>query len=258
LTLKANGGIDPNEEFTVAAWQTLQTNVPERCVVRCDGDIQNAASVSEAGAVGVPCGVISVEYAIGGLNREVLVDAVKQSALPVMAESVQTRVIWDRRRIERLAAFYANLAGEEETPNPGPCRKQILAASITVADRHGAYADGRWLDIISYAGEAETPVISSHPIPQMARKVRFTNSVDTDGSILKIEDYLSRVWWSNSAGDTIDSDVIHIEDNECITCGCALDVPAGVSWLHVELTNATVTNLARPFWAEWILGESSL
>src|SRR5262245_19509654 len=77
---------------TCAAWQTEEQNkdgaqpIPKRVVIRCDGTLKDQRGTTQA--AGYPCAVLEIRYAIGGLEKSVLVDAGGQSALTVWAQSV--------------------------------------------------------------------------------------------------------------------------------------------------------------------------
>lgn len=229
-------------ETIIAEWQCPVTNTPERCVIRCDGRLQDKEPV------GYPCGVLRIDYSIGGFQVQTCyIDCVNQSALVVWANSIEVIPVWDERRIERLAAFFNGL----EVENPGIISEQKVAASITVEDT--GVADARWLDVITFNNTDDATSI--HPIPPGARGCRFLNStLSGSGDIAPISDYLTRIRWAATADD---STTFNIHQDAVPSDSCALDVPAGTTHLFLDFTAIDAT-LTTPFWVEWIMSPVSL
>lgn len=225
------------QEITYAAWQTPETGVPKRVVVRCDGNVvANASS-------GFPCGVNLIRYTVGGYNREVLIDATNQSSLVVWAETVDVTARWDRRRMARL--------------NGGvPAPQQIVAASISACDcGDTGIGDGRWLDALAVDGTASDPdiEISVHKVPNGARGVRFLNGLDTDGNLVRMANTALKVLFVTSA-DNAPIEAV----NNGVTDQSIITVPVVADQLVITFPLGTLENLESVAWIEWFMAPAML
>lgn len=229
--------------ITMVAWQGEERGVPARVVVRLDGLIHNKKDL--AGQLGFPCAVVRVDYAVGGLSRSVLIDAVNQSALPLWAESLEVTPIWDERRISRLASY-----------SVAPCVAQQLAAAVSCTVVDTGEASGRYLDVLAAdatTGE-ETPLTwSIHPIPIGARGVRFLNYID--GSSAQ-----SSLALADLAAFVIDADAFIADPTDGLVEAIVVDPPKNSSIIHVPvdaqfLVVAIPTEdfPSSPAWLEWVI-----
>lgn len=237
---------DPAQETGIAAWQTLETGVPHRCVIRCDGWVQSNKGNLQQSGIGFPCGVLKVDYAIGGYNRTTLIEAVNQSALVVWAESIEVTKVWDIDRFNALKTWWEG----QENNFPGMSLEQRVAVAISLDDRGGdtGEADARHWDVVSFKN---APITSSHRIPDGARALRLLDGSTGSDAIAPFSDYLTGIKWSdqpdgfNQIGSILYQDPI--PDGNC-----ALEVPPVATHLHLTYATFT-TDIAAPFIIEWVL-----
>lgn len=242
-------GVQPTKEKgqLIAAWETPEktvlTKAPKRVVIRTDGILTDQGT-----AGGIPCGVLAVRYTIGGLKRNVLVDALKQNALVVWAESVDVEPVFDARRIERLSRYSVD-----------PCPKQQVAAAITSGAGHGdsGAADARWLDVLALdATEPESNnEWSIHPIPDGARGVRFLNAL-VSGANYETADKATFIVFSACSFPVYPTGLVETVING-LTDQSIILVPAGASWLFVQFPAGTFAGFDEPPFIEWILAPST-
>lgn len=230
----------------VAAWQTEEPGAPKRCVVRCDGIL--VKQTDESGSAAFPCACLSVRYTIGGLTKEVLVDALSQSALTVWAESIDVEPVWDDRRISRLAAQSVT-----------PASEQLLGAAINSNAGAGdvGAADARWLDVLNVdvTGEDDSEW-SIHPIPEGARGVRFLNAL-ASGANLSTADTATIIAFSADSFPSYPTGLVELAIDG-ITDQSIIIVPACARFLFVKFPAGTIAGFDVPSWIEWILAPSTL
>ena len=239
----------------VAAWQSHEKGVPKRVVIRCDGFVRDISVERDAGGsvveYGFPCAVLNVRYTIGAYEREVMVDAVNQSALVVWAISVEVTPEWDERRISRL-----------DTYDIKPSRDQYLAAAISECCGDEGQADARWLDMIRVdqtvlgPGEA-TFEVSIHPIPNGARGVRFLNAT-VEGDPVSVPDLAQQVTFVTDDQAWLTSNTGIVETAvDGLTNQSQIMVPAVARFLIVAFPQGTIETFDTPTWLEWILSPVS-
>jgi len=230
----------------IAAWQTDENKAPKRCVIRCDSRFRTQDD--EDAAAGFPCGVLRIDYTVGGIAKTVLVDSVCQSALVVWANSVEVRAAWDERRITRLA-----------TADRLPWKSQLVAAAINADSRVGdtGPADARWLDMLAVdqTGDDDDEW-SIHPIPEGARGVRFLNAL-ASGANVRTADTASLIVFS---ADTFASYPRGIVESaiDGFTDQSVVMVPAGARFMFVKFPAGTIGDFDEPAWVEWIMAPNSL
>jgi len=242
---------DPAQEIVFAAWQTPEEKTPKRVVIRCDGNIVDESSPDSAFGGGIPCGVVSVRYSIGGYVREILVDATNQSSLTVWAETVEVRALWDRRRITRTGI---------------PCQKQIVAASCSAAEvGDQGPADARWIDALfpdATTGSPEDPATfnqwSIHPIPQGARGVRFLDAL-VAGAMFSVPGATRIIAWSADTFARYPDGLIQLNTNGA-TDTSILIAPPCARFLFLAFPGASsfFDNLDEPTFIEWIMAPQTL
>jgi len=249
-----NGLPDKRQEITLAAWQTPEKGTPKRVVVRVDGNITNQLDINGVG--GIPCAMVDIRYTIGGYVRNILIDAVNQSALTLWAESVDVTGVWDTRRIERIASVdQGNL----------PCIGQQVAASISACEcgDTGA-ADARWLDAIHHDGDTggnEDPDAkewSIHPIPPGARGVRFLDAL-IDGATASVPSATIDIVWSATTFDQYPKGFIQANTNGA-TDTSILIAPPCARFLFISFLTSTsfFSGLDVPTFIEWIMAPNTL
>lgn len=239
----------PASEIILAGWQTYERGVPHRCVVRCDGWVQDSRGHIDQRKVGFPCAVLQVDYAIGGWNKSVRIDAVNQSALVVWAESIEVRQVWDTTRIARLESFYEISANTW----PGACLAQRVAAGITVDDC--GPADARYWDIMPFANGGVKGDITETllEIPLGARAIRMLNGSANDGSIIPFNDLLTRIAWTDDAR-TLGGEHAIIYQDTIPSDSCCIDVPPVATHVKLQYTTDNLgSEPATPFIVEWII-----
>jgi len=251
--LKLKSGKQQSQERGVicAGWQTEEQNqdgaqpIPKRVVIRCDGVLKDQRGPTVN--AGYPCGVLEIRYAIGGLERTVLVDAVQQSALTVWAQSVDVTPVWDDRRIERLA----NL-------NAQPCREQLLGAAINSSQGAGDMgpADARWLDVINADSDDETTEFSIHPIPNGARGLRFLDTL-VSGVMTSVPALTSMIAWSADTFDNFPVGCVQFNTNGA-TDTSILIAPPLARFLFLGFPSGTLTTFDLPSFIEWIIAPATL
>lgn len=243
-------GKEARDGITIAAWQTPEKGTPKRCVVRVDGLIKdNAATNNPDGSIatyGFPCAVLLIRYTTGGFVREVMVDAVTQSALTVWAESIDVTITFDKRRIARLL---------KQTAPVTPCLAQMLASAISGCEcgDTGA-ADARYLDVLavdSDDGTSETVIL---PVPNGARAVRdmatIIAGVQTDWSSL-----LTRAYFTcnpPAAGLVGFIGLAGIIDPSLAT------VPVNSKFLILVFPTGTIATFDVPTFVEWIMAPATM
>jgi hypothetical protein len=251
-----------DQEITIAAWQTEETGVPHRCVVRCDGWIQQrignlAQNLTETG---FPCGVLRVDYSIGGYQRSVMVEAVNQSALVVWAETIEVSKVWRRDRINTLSNWFETVkGGGEGNPWPGLCISQRVGTAISLDDRGGdtGEADARSWDIIPFTNiDPPDPQPFIFEIPAGARALRLLNGTDDSGGLVPFSDFLTTIAWINNpnllSAPALGQSAVY--QDKVPTDTCALEVPPNATHLLLAYTVDTLeTEMAMPFIIEWVL-----
>lgn len=254
MSVDADGRL--SREELIAGWTTPEVGdgsngnrtAPKRVVIRVDGYVSNQSDIN--GDVGFPCAIVQVIYRVGGFTREVLVDAVNQSALVVWAESVEVKSVWDLRRIARLAAI-----SNGESPSPiFPCISQDIACAISACDcgDTGA-ADARWLDMLSpIAGESDE--ISLHVVPNGARGVRFLNGI-ASGAIVRMANTATFINFYASKAPEANAFVETANNN--VTDQAIINVPTTAQLLAITFPSGTLESLDSPSWIEWVMSPAT-
>lgn len=252
LQLVSGKQLSQERGVTCAAWQTEEQNqdgaqpIPKRVVIRCDGTIKDQRGPTQS--AGYPCGVLEVRYAIGGLEKTTLVDAVsQQSALTVWAQSVDVTPVWDTRRIQRLA----NLGFE-------PCRSQLIGAAINSNQGAGdvGAADARWLDVINTDSDDETTEFSIHPIPDGARGLRFLDTL-VSGVMTSVPALTSMIAWSADNFNNFPTGCIQFNTNGA-TDTSILIAPPLARFLFLGFPTDTIGSFDIPSFIEWIMAPATL
>jgi hypothetical protein len=252
--LKLESGKQLSQERGVicAGWQTEEQNadgaqpIPKRVVIRCDGTLKDQRGPTQA--AGWPCGVLEIRYAIGGIEKSVLVDAVsQQSALTVWATSVDVTPVWDQRRIDRLAAL-----------NAEPCRSQLLGAAINSSQGAGDMgpADARWLDVINVDDDDETTEFSIHPIPDGARGLRFLDTL-VSGVMTSVPALTTMIAWSADTFDNFPNGCVQFNTNGA-TDTSILIAPPLARYLFLGFPSTTISTFDIPSFIEWIMAPATL
>jgi len=245
-----------SREELIAAWKTPEQGdgsngnrtAPKRVVVRIDGYISDQHDVN--GDTGFPCAMVQVIYRVGGFTREVLIDAVNQSALVVWADTIEVKTIWDRRRIERLAAFTL-----DDEPAPVlPCVSQDIACAISAwHDGDAGPADARWLDTISVDAATDLIEVSLHQVPNGARGVRFLNGIDSSGNPVRLANVAKSITFSSApSGGFIESVDNGLTDQSTIA------VPVCAGYLTIVFPLGTLASSIFPVWLEWIMAPGTV
>jgi len=245
-----------SREELIAAWKTPEQGegsdgnrtAPKRVVVRVDGYVSDQHDIN--GSQGFPCAMVQVIYRVGGFTREVLVDAVNQSALVVWAETVEVKSIWDKRRIARLAAFEF----DEESAPVLPCISQDIACAISAwHDGDTGAADARWLDMIAIDATTDTLEISTHVVPNGARGVRFLNGLTTAFVPVRLANLAQFIVFATGPnGGFIESVDNGLTDQSTIA------VPVCAKMLSIAFPLGTLATCASPVWLEWIMAPATV
>lgn len=246
ILTRVNGKAVETELILIAAWQSTEPRCPKRCVVRCDGLCRTTKN--EVGGSGFPCGVLLVDYTIGGLSKSVLVDAQCQSALVLWAESIEVRAAWDERRVTRLA-----------TVDRLPWASQSVAASINSDANLGDQgpADARWLDMLAVdATGDDDDEWSIHPIPEGARGVRFLNAL-ASGANVETADTATLIVFSADMFASYPTGIVETAIDG-LTDQAVVMVPAGARFLFVQFPAGTIAGFDEPSWLEWVMSPNSL
>jgi len=267
LSLKPDGRTDPNQENLFAAWQTPEQGIPKRVVVRIDGIVQDVRATEPgqpplSAPFGIPCAMVRIRYTIGGFDREVLVDAVNQSALVVWAESVDVEGIWDERRISRIL-----------TAARGPwypCQRQQVAVSISASeDGDRGAADARYLDVLAVDIPSEGDEICLFPVPAGARGFRFLNafasgSAGPDAPVVHVPTIATFIIFVFvtlqdviAAGGIGPVPFLEILTNG-LTDTCINMVPVGARTLAIGFPAGTIASFDFPAYIEWIMAPNTL
>jgi hypothetical protein len=236
------------EIITFAAWQAKENGVPQRIVVRCDGNIIN--ELSSTGDGGFPCAVVRVDYSIGGYSRSVLIDAVNKSALNLWCESVEVTPVWDDRRIERIGGYPdGNL----------PCLAQLLAGAVSAECDSGA-ADARWLDAIrvdsTTGGNGSATETSIHPVPHGARGFRFLNAV-VSGAMFSVPDETIAVWWTADSPSLFPQGFVQANINGATDQSIVIAPPVA-KYLLLVFPADTISTFDVPAFIEWDMAPNTL
>lgn len=247
--LTGNKPVSGEQGVTIASWQSPERGAPKRVIIRCDGSI--VKQLATTGVGGFPCAVLAVRYTIGGLTKEVLIDAGGQSALTVWAESVDVTPVWDERRIARIDF------GEDTC-----CEQQLLAAAISSDGDVGdtGIADARWLDAIhtdaqTGGGEFPTTVWSIHPVPEGARGVRFLDGL-VDGAMFSVPGATTIIAWSADTFDNYPNGLVQLNTNGA-TDTSILIVPTCARYLFLAF-DEVLPNFQTTAWLEWIMAPATL
>lgn len=248
----ADGPVPNEQDLMIAAWQTTEKGAPKRCVIRCDGKLEDqAASRNAQGKLltaGFPCAVLAVRYTIGGITQQVLVDAGGQSALTVWAESIDVVPVWDTRRIKRISNYIE------------PCLAQTLAATINSGVDAGdtGPSDARWLDAI--ASDATTGDAgkewSIHPIPAGARGFRFLD-VLVAGVMTSVPGLTVDIVWSTDTFDQYPNGFVQCNTNGA-TDTSILIAPPLARYLFLSFPFNTLVTFDTPSFIEWIMAPATL
>lgn len=251
-------GGQSKECIVIAAWQTPDTGVPKRIVVRCDGRVNNVKDAD--GNPGFPCGVLLVRYTIGGLTREVKVDCLSESALTVWAESVDVQAYRDDARIAALAAFpWGPLK---------PCSKQVVTVAISPAGDTG-HADARYLDalLIPPATEEGDDFDVWLAVPPNARLLRLLPNVsgedgDASATVIDWVANVSYLLWTVSGqrgGNATAIEAVMPYDGSMTQT--VFTVPADAQWVKVRMSGGfyeQVNQTVGPIFAEWIMAPATV
>ena len=253
---------DPAQEVAIAGWQTAEHGVPHRCVVRCDGWIQQVIGNLASGNPGFqsehgfPCGVLRVDYSIGGYQRSVMVECINQSALVVWAESIEVTKLWNRPRFDTLQEWFT-VTGDDF---PGMCINQRVAAAISLDDRGGdtGEADARYWDIIPFNNTEASASDASYlfEIPAGARALRLLDGSD-NGVLIPFDTYLTGIGWATTAKPAalVTAGPMGILYQDKVpTDSCALEVPPNATHLILAYTPVAEGPMPTlPFLIEWVL-----
>lgn len=244
---RVDGKAVSDQQVIIAAWQTKEAKAPKRCVVRLDGNLASSDAVDEDGSPGFPCAMVSVQYAIGGLSRKVLIDCIGQSALVLWAESIEVLATWDERRVSRLAA-----------QNVKPCKRQQVAAAINSDDTVGdtGPADARWLDVLAVDDSSDTDETSVHEIPAGARGVRFLNAL-ASGANVKTADAATFIVFSAQPYSAYPAGIVETAIDG-LTDQSVILVPAGARYMFVKFASGTIASFDEPSWVEWVMAPNTL
>jgi hypothetical protein len=210
-------------------------------VVRVDGLIKNA--LDSQGASGFPCGVALVRYTIGGLTREIMVDAVTESGLTVWAESIDVTAVRDEVRIARLAASVSGAVL--------PCTEQAIAAAISGCEcGDTGFTNARYLDMVNLV-DSDAAQVVAFKVPPNARVLRLLNTLDNAGAVLDWfgSHVIGLQFWAIAPGVGL------IEAVKPPKASVA--VPADARFMTFNV-NATGSDTAeQPIWVEWIMGTAT-
>lgn len=253
VTQGAAGALLSGEQL-IAGWKTPELGegsngnrtAPKRVVVRVDGYVSDPHDID--GGTGFPCAMVQVVYSVGGFTREVLVDAVNQSALVVWAESVEVKTVWDLRRLARLAAFQL----DSEAAPVLPCASQDIACAISAShDGDTGPADARWLDMMAVDATTETLEVSVHDVPNGARGVRFLNGLTTSLTPVRLANLAQYIVFSVSKNGGFIESV-----NNGLTDQSTIAVPVDAKSLAIGFPLGTLATCASPVWLEWVMAPS--
>lgn len=239
-------GGQSKECITFAAWQSPQDKTPKRVVIRVDGLVNDYKDAD--GNTGFPCGVVKVSYAIGGLNKEVLLDCLTQSALVVWANSVEVAAYRDTNRIAALAPYSIK-----------PCADQTVAAAISACEcGDTGLADARYLDVVPLTTEGSGNIQSFfYAIPAGARVVRLLPGAKQSDTVLNEVQWGGGVFFT--ANDPRKAGVIGLIESRDVTTRTAYTIPANARFLALNSNDSgDIAELVTPPFIEWIMAPASV